>query len=189
MTLSPTSSRGSAGAPSGLVQICDLLLSGSQASFDTSVILPGALPTAYTHLELHLMLRDTQVTTAATGLMQFNGDGGGNYNNYATANVANAIAVSSLYGTTGVQLVNTSANATAGRFSSTVVNIESYRSTGQHKQVNVAEYIDPASAAGSDRLNFRGAAWLNTAAITRIVVAPAGGSWAAGCRFTLYGLT
>ena len=170
-----------------MTAICDQTLSGTQAAFDTNTMLGGVLPTNFSHLRLYLQLRGSAAANNVSGTLTFNNDTGANYE-YAEGWYSAAITGAAATAQAGIDVtpgVIPAASLAAGVFASAVFDILDYTHTTAHKMTSSQGHGNSATAQFSF---FTAGRWLSTAAITRIAVTPSSGSWAAGSRFTLYGL-
>ena len=184
-------SGGSGGGGTQVVTlICDSLLAGSQATFDTNTILGGNIPQTAKHLDAIIYGRSDAVDTNEPVLWNFNNDfGAGNYE-----------LITSSFSGTGVNSFNggpdskltmgniPAANAPASYFSHFHANIANYAASTAFKSAVGTGVLIRATTSANCFAFFQGGLWLNAAAITRITLAPTVGNFVAGSRFTLYGL-
>jgi hypothetical protein len=77
-------------------------------------------------------------------------------------------------------------NATAGIFGSVIVDIYDYASTDKFKTIKLLGGFDNNSTSG--RVEFVGASWRNTAAITSITLIAGNSTWVSPSSFALYGI-
>lgn len=169
--------------------ICDQLLTGSQATFDTNTILGGNLPSGYRNLHIVLFGAITAASTNDGVLMQFNGDTGANYhyanyqsNDSGTVSGGGGNAVTSFF---VAQFPGTTAPSNSG--AQTHIDIANYTGTTFHKVFNSRTEVYRGTAAGNTFVLHYGGAWASTAALTRIVWTPNAGSFATGSRLSVYG--
>jgi hypothetical protein len=178
------------GSPA-LTTICDQLLSGSQASFDTNTILGGNIPSTYKHLVFEFVLRSDNSGLNEDLLVRFNNDStSAHYNTQRLG--ANGTSVS------GAESIGTLAGffaalvpgntAPSGHAGAGTCRIQNYASTTFNKYATCnTTYSNSASSAGMQTEQY-GGLWLSTAAITRIQLLPlVGSNWLTGSRFTLLG--
>ena len=144
---------------------------GSSASTVTF----SSIPATYRDLRLVCSMSNTVGNGAL--LVQVNTDTGANYNWVRMYGDGSSTASSSSSGST---------SATVGNFgtgqSSNSIDFLDYSATDKHKtwlsRTNDAGYIVSSYCAR----------WANTAAITSIVIYPAGNAFSAGSTFSLYGI-
>lgn len=167
------------------------VLTSTQTSFDTNTILSGNISGSYTHLRVIALLRGTAAATTVGMTLTLNNDSGANYDyvvQYAQGNGTNA-ATSGIAGTE-FNIGNgfaPAANATAGRAAILLFDLPFYALTTFNKQASwVVATTKGTSSADQVHLDYSGT-WRNTAAVTRLALAPASDSWAIGCAFYLYG--
>lgn len=191
--MSPIISGGASGGGAGaLTQICDLTLTGSQASFDTNTILGGAIPSTYTHLRLYLSGRTDNAVTSQTFELQFNGDSGGNYYGERTqiSGAAQTVGGGEILGASNLTLGRLAgANATASFAGAYVFDFHNYAKTTLTKIVTGSGHAGAGTTTGNQLFSMIGGLWNSTAAINRIAVTCGGVNFIAGSRFTLYGIS
>jgi len=173
--------------------VCDLLLTGAQASFDTDTILgiAGSLPAVYRHLLLEVSGRcDTGATDTQAVAIRFNNDSGGNYDDeFVQGGGATASAAESLAATQGRIGNFPAATAVASAGSGIRIEVWDYASaTFQKSYVALNAFKRQTTTGNVFSAQFAGH-WRNTAAITRIQVLSVAGNFIAGTRFSLYGVT
>lgn len=150
------------------------------------------VPAGYRHLRVEYAARDDQVAINSQQRIIFNGDTGNNY--YSQVHIASATtaqAAESLAAAAGRGGGTTSASGTAGLFSTGVIEIPDHGG-GNIKSWSVLSNSAGSTGTGTVYTNVAAGWWNSTAAITSITLrAGLSGtpSYAAGSRFTLYGLT
>jgi hypothetical protein len=185
VTLSPTAPGSTPAASGGLTQICDLTLGAAQASFDTATILGGALPTTFANLLAFVQGRGDALATSETLFMQFNGDTGANYDTELFQGVNATASASAASAQVRIFMGDfTAASATAGRSAQTRFEVANYNGTTFQKTVTGQTGSTTGALESTPFSGF----WRSAAAITRLTLFLASGNFAAGTRFTLYGL-
>ncbi len=161
------------------------IASQTLSSTATSVTF-SSIPQTFTHLQLRCFVRSDRVSTSDNIYFRFNSDAGNNYafhyleGNGASVSAGGAPSTSVMLGAL------TSSTATANTYGINVVDVLDYSSSNKNKTIR--------NLAGFD-LNGSGTAfiwsgmWMNTAAITTFNVLANVGSFIAGSRFDLYGIT
>jgi len=168
---------------SAATTIFNSLLAADAANVDIT-----SIPASYSNLLLEIHNRTTQAVAAATWILRFNGDSGNNYDlQYIQVNnttVTGAITT----GTSSISFfVCTGSSSSANKFGSTVISIPNYASTTNFKNMTIHSYTHNVGA--TDAFNrVGGGEWNSTSAINQITCTPASGNFAAGSRFSLYGL-
>lgn len=162
------------GSAGNFVLISDTVLGVDTASFDLTSIVG-----TYKHLRISLSLMGT---AEGSVVMQFNGDTATNYRGQVMTCTSSTVAAASAGGAqTQIGYAMTTPNA-----AKITVDIPDYSGTTFQKghtaacSVNLTGGFYWAGTSG---------AWLNTAAITRINIFPSSGSFVAGSRCSLYGLS
>ena len=173
---------GNGGAAGSFDLISTTLLTGSQASvtFDVSTF-----ASTYKHLQIRYTARNSQATAGSYFGIQFNGDttAGNYYQHYlrGTGSAVNSYA----YNNFAEMGYSSGASDPANVFSPGVVDILDGFSTAKNTTVRAL-----AGLQGTyNQIRLSSAGWTNTAALTSIVLLPAGGSnFVSGSRFSLYGV-
>lgn len=168
--------------------ICDVLLTGTQATFDTDTILgiASSLPQVYSHLVIESQLRSSLAAQSDTAGMRFNNDSTVNYQQQLlTGDQATVSASNSGVSSVPVALIPGTLT-TAGYASGARTEVFNYAQTTFNK-VGLTSAYGPYYASGV-RNTLWAAAWTNTAAINRIQFI-SGAGFVAGSRFSLYGIT
>jgi hypothetical protein len=123
--------------------------------------------------------------------MQFNADTATNYDDYRLegSGAAQAVALENL-AVAGIRLgFFPGTTATANFVGVASATIHNYRGTTYNKAVEASGFDAIATSSTNLFREAAGGTWKNTAAITSIQLVPVSGSFIAGSRFTLYGLT
>lgn len=135
----------------------------------------------------HLQLRANVLTTSAGGgvYAQFNSDTGANYTRHyilgtgAAASSAAATAISNL------EFFGESTGTSITQPSVVIVDILEYTNTNKYKTTRSLSGVDKN---GSGEIEIISGLWLNTSAITSILLFPSGPNYAQYSRFSLYGI-
>jgi len=166
-----------------MVKFADVVL-GSAGTFDIQ-----SIPATAIHLMMRLVVRgDTAAVNVATYL-RFNNDSSAQYfalylQNNATTPTAGEDTAAIANGLLGVV---SAASAVASYHGDITVNIGDYTAAKTKNWTSLAHSLW-AAGTGSHTIRFVGGVWASAAAINRIQVIPAAGSFIAGSRLTLYGL-
>ena len=156
---------------------------GGQASINFT-----AIPSTYSHLQIRFIGRSTTADTNCDTLVRYNSDTGSNYSyhslfgNGATASANAGSSTNSSYMTFRNL---TAANAGAGQFGASVIDVLDYANTNKYKTTRGLGGYD---SNGSGIITLGSLLWMNTAAITSINILPIVGSWAQYSSFALYGV-
>lgn len=182
-----------AGGGGAMALICDQKLSGIQASFDTNTILGGNISGSYKDLMFIVTGRtDTSIGSSIAMWLVVNNDTGSNYT-YELMTVSSTGSPSGIEAPSGTdthcRIGNvTTQSATANFPGQAAVTIADYASTTFFKTLTTAFGYAHGAAASNIFAGSGFGMWRSTSAITRLAVAPNAGNFAAGSRFTLYGI-
>ncbi len=178
---------------SAMTLICDQLLTGSQATFDTNTILSGNIPGTYKHLQFMLYGAETGSENNGPVAMTFNNDTtSGHYiwadmQGNAAASIAsggntsdNKLAIANFPGSTATP---------TGTAAQTTCAIDNYAQAVFNKTYVANAMLIRAQSDANAFLFYYAGQWKSTAAITRIILTPNLGSFATGSRFSLYGIS
>jgi hypothetical protein len=182
------------GGGGALTQICDLTLSGAQATFDTNTILGGNIPSTYNHLRGVVNGRFSDSGANFFMGLRLNNDST-NANYYAELLTATATTVSCSFTNATQPLILAGRmagdTAVAGASAMLIFDIADYNGTTFFKNVSCTSDA-PANTtmAGGMIVDRMTGIWAQTSAVTRITLTDTnGGNFKIGSRFTLYGLT
>ena len=163
------------------------IASQTVGSGGASSITFSSIPQTFTHLQIRGIGRGT--TSFSAGLsyyMQFNGDTGNNYIShqvYGDGSTASSQA-SALRGNTLASQVFADSSAGSNVFGDVIVDILDYTNTNKNKTIKVLGGFDNN---GSGRVSLNSSLWLNTNAITSIVVST-DGNLVQYSSFQIYGI-
>jgi hypothetical protein len=148
----------------------------------TSEVVFSSLATyasTYKHLQLRAVTRST---VGGNARIRFNGDTGANYSWHLVYGTGNAVATS--LGTNSSEMLATAQTpSAANQFTAHVIDILDFASTSKNKTIRSIG----GSPATSEVVFFSGA-WRNLAQITSVTMRLSSSSFAAGSRFSLYGI-
>jgi hypothetical protein len=167
--------------------ICTQILGGTQANFDTNTLLGGNIPSTFTHL---MIVIQANSTIAFDNLyLRVNNDGGANYDAQWLSVSGTAVSGAQDIAADHIHICAMPSVITAGPFASAKILISNYKGTAFWKSIQSEANRKDTSGAGNANLGLRAGTWLSTAAVTRLTLYPASGSFAAGSVFSLYGLS
>lgn len=156
---------------------------GGQATIDFT-----AIPQTYKHLVVTLTARADGAYPDTDIYLTFNGDTGATYDDqylYSTGTTSgNTSALAAAHMRAGL---TAGANAPAGVYAETTIEVLNYTNATPRKNVSIKTY-DHGSDGGAGFLIVEAGQWRNTAAVTRLTLTPSSGNFAAGTVATLYGV-
>lgn len=167
-----------AGAAGAFEQISTTILTST-----TSTVTFSSIPSTYKHLQLRI----TGGLATATNnqmLVRFNSDSGTNYAWHSLT--GSDTSVTSTAGTTQSAISSGVVGYNANTFSASIIDILDYSSTSKNKTLRSLHGVNVSG--GIVRVGLHSGLWLNTAAISTITISNNNASYAAGSRFTLYGI-
>jgi hypothetical protein len=145
-----------------------------------------SIPSTYKHLQLRAIARTGVVATEDDIFIELNGDFGSNYSfHQLLGDGSSAISNGSASNTAAYVMRTAGASATSGVFAINVLDILDYSNTNKNKTFRGLTGLDNN---GSGSVRMRSSAWLNTSAITSIVLKPANSTLSQYSSFALYGI-
>jgi hypothetical protein len=147
-----------------------------------------SIPSTYKHLQIRIMARSNKTGTTNDYLnMNFNSDTGANYSLHqllgdgTSASANSGTSQNSIF----VSRIAT-ADASASMFGGIVIDILDYANTSKYK---TSRSLGGTDQNGSGRIYFNSGLWMNTAAISTIVIdAEGASSFVQHSQFALYGI-
>ncbi len=156
---------------------------GGQATIDFT-----AIPATYKHLVFTLSARTNGAYIDTDLALTVNGDTSASYDDQYLSTTGASGGGSAATGATSARAgLTAGANAVAGVFAETSIEILNYASTTFRKTWQV-ETFDHGNDAGNGFKIIESGQWRNTAAITRLTLTPPSGSFVVGTVATLYGV-
>lgn len=147
----------------------------------------SSIPSTYTHLQLRMVLRTTELNTQQNFRMQINSDTGNNYTYHRL--YSNGSTVTSDAGASQPYLLldrTIADNATANMFGAAVLDILDYANTNKNKSIRSLGGADTSSTSGY--IMFNSGMWMSTSAITSLKIYPSSGNWKQYTQIALYGI-
>lgn len=175
---------GVAAATSAYESIATTTVGGAGAASITFSSIPGT----YAHLQIRMTGRLNAASQNGSGILTYNGDTSSN--NYTYHELVGNGTAASAYGSAAPESNQmwslTGATATASVFGVAITDILDYANTNKYTtQRNLGGYDNN----GSGRITLNSGLWMNTAAITSIVITPnAGTAFDQYSSFALYGI-
>lgn len=143
-----------------------------------------SIPATYKHLQIRMLVRNTSTSNGYN--LQMNSDTGNNYAKhylYGTGSAAGAAAVTS---TSSMILADAGiSTSTAGVFGGSICDILDYANTNKYKTIRTVGGFDNN---GNGMIGFNSGLWMNTAAVTTLIIFPDAGNFAQYSSFALYGI-
>ena len=143
----------------------------------------SSIPATFKHLQIRCIARNT-VGNSTVGL-RFNSDSGANYATHrlvGTGATVNANAATSAVSADGGTFV---ISANANTFGVVIFDVLDYAGTNKNKTV---KHLGGWDANGSGQIGLLSSLWLNTSAITNIVLLCDANNFAQHSHFALYGI-
>ena len=159
----------------------------SVGSGGSSSISFSSIPSTFKHLQIRALVRGTVAASTDAWYLRYNSDSGSNYFGthilYGTGSAAGVYA-------SGTQTQNqisdsVGSTATANTFATSVTDILDYSSTNKYKTQRTLYGFD---LNGSGTVALSSGLWLNTSAVSTILLAPSSGNFAQYSSFALYGI-
>jgi len=144
----------------------------------------------YKHLQIVAVARDNRSTTGGNNVrITLSGDTGSNYASHRLRGDGSTVTSSSLTSATSMNIfASSSANDTANAFGVAIIEILDAYSTTKNKTLRCLQGV--AVTTGEPATEIRSGLWTNSSAITSITFTPeTTGSFVAGSRFSIYGVT
>jgi hypothetical protein len=149
---------------------------------NASTVTFSSIPATYTHLQIRTMCLTSASATDVKA--QFNGDTGSNYALHLLwgngSSAGSGGYTSQSYAVAGVTSI-TNANPASG-----IIDILDYANTGKNTTVRTLSGSDTNGSGGF--IYLESGLWLNTAAVTSVVLSPYSGTFNQHSSFTLYGI-
>jgi hypothetical protein len=147
----------------------------------------SSIPSTYTHLQLRVTARDSGSAGAASVSIRVNGDSGSNYTGhqlYATGSVVGSSTLGSLPTTNAQPIYIIDNTAASNIFGISIVDILDANNTTKNKTFRALTGYD---TNGGGIIIMRSAMWMNTSAITSMVLTPDTG-FTQYSQIALYGI-
>jgi hypothetical protein len=147
----------------------------------------NGIPQDYKHLQLRYVSRNDNAGGVGNQTLRFNNDSAANYSWHELYGGGTSVGSGSSASATSIGATWDSGNALPSNvFVAGITDILDYTSTSKYKTVR--GFSGLASSSGGQGAKLGSGSWRNTAAITSISVAPFGGNYVSGSRFSLYGV-
>jgi hypothetical protein len=153
---------------------------------NTASVTFSSIPSTYKHLQLRFNARGTRAAVDNRVYVRLNSDTGSNYSQH---NLIGSGASASAAGAASQTYLDcrdvTGSSATSNIFGSGIIDLHDYSSTTKN---TTARGVTGNDRNGSGTIALWSGAWLNTAAVSTILVFPESDNWLAGSTFALYGM-
>ena len=157
------------------------VLTGSEASVTFSGL--AAYASTYKHLQIRQTARVTHAASIVGIRMAFNGIGGTSYSTHGLyGNGSNVFSFAAPNQAGLFAGLATGSTATADAFGASVVEILDFGSSSKNKSTRTLY------GAATGEIGLHSGAFLNTNALTSLVLSPDAGSFVQHSRFSLYGI-
>jgi len=151
----------------------------------------SSIPSTYVALQIRGLSKDgtNAGNNSLSNTINFNGDTGANYTFHRLVGNGSAASAGGFISRTIITVESSSiGSATANLFGVSLVDIQDYASTTKYKTVRVFAGNDSNGVGTTNNVALSSGLWMNTNAITTILITAAGGSFSAGSTFALYGI-
>lgn len=188
MILGILASAGGATASASYESISTVTAAGGETSLTFS-----SIPSTYTHLQIRGIGRNnTANTTSGTLRIRLNASSALDYTyHYLIGNGATATAQGAATGgVSGITLGAAVAGGgqTASCFGTVIVDLLDYTSTTKYKTARAFTGLNTNSGDDQNDVRVVSSLWIQTTAISSIVLLSASGQWGAGSTYALYGI-
>ncbi len=148
----------------------------------------SSIPQTFTHLQIRFSVRSDFASAVAAGFLRFNGDSTSSYANHSLFGDGSSVTSTGATATSVASLGNfPAATSTANVFDACIIDVLDYTNINKNKTIRTLSGFD---ANGSGQVYLASSVWLNTAAITSILLVSGGGAnFVAGTRADLYGIS
>jgi hypothetical protein len=171
----------------GYFQIATVTAAGGETSLTFS-----SIPATYTDLQIRGVFRDTYVASARVSnvFVQFNADTGTNYAYHNLTGDGTSVSAPGSAATNKISMEGAGLSdlSTASIFGASIIDIADYANTSKNKTVKFLAGDENNTASTNFEISLGSGLWLNTAAITSVVLKPQLTAFKANSTFTLYGI-
>lgn len=166
-------------------QLADTTLAGS-----ASTVAFSSIPATYAHLLLLFYARTTSATTTNDLVsVQLNGDTAADYDFEQMVGLGTSATAAQTTGVTSATIGDAvGGGAAANLFSAYALFIPHYAGAANNKTILSLGGSKWGTSTSNLRAAIASAFWRLNAAINQITFLPSAGSFATGCRFSIYGL-
>jgi hypothetical protein len=179
--LIPIGFLGAGGAAGSFELISTTLLSTSTASVSFSSIVG-----TYKHLQIRFTARSVDNGTFPDLKIRLNSDTGTNYSYHRLRGYGSGVDSGSWTSTDHIRWGAASkTSTTTNSFYAGIADILDYASTTKN---TTTRFLGGHTADGYDDIRLESGLWINTAAVSSILLFPSSGNFAANSRFSLYGI-
>ena len=177
-----------AGNPAVVPPSYESIATFSVGSGGSSSITFSSIPATFKHLQIRGISRSNNGTVANNSIgIRLNSDTGSNYNSHFIVGTGGSIS-SATFGTDSYMYLPTGGGggASASVFGALVIDILDYSNASKNKTVRSLSGVDNNDASGN--LRFASGLWMNTNAITTILIDGRGDTFQQYSQFALYGI-
>lgn len=154
-------------------------------SAGTSSITFSSIPSTYTHLQIRIMGRSDRATTTDVVKLNFNSDSGANYTEHDLYGDGSSVNAGGYTGLTSANAYRIAGgNAGNNIQGAIIIDILDYANTNKYKTLRSLGGVD---LNGSGQVWLNSSLWLNTSAISNIVLTSVG-TLQQYSSFALYGI-
>jgi hypothetical protein len=144
----------------------------------------SSIPSTYTHLQIRGITRNANADDST--IVRLNSDSGSNYaRHFLRGNGTSATGAASSSVSAMEAPFTAYSGTTASAFTGVVIDILDYANTNKNTTIRTIGGVD---LNGSGAVNVTSGLWMNTAAVTSILIAPGSGNLVEYSQFALYGI-
>ena len=176
-----------AGNPAVISPAYESIATFSVGSGGAADITFSSIPATFKHLQIRGISRSNNGTVANNSIgIRLNSDTGSNYNSHFIVGTGGSIS-SATFGTDSYMYLPTGGGggASASVFGALVIDILDYSNASKNKTVRSLSGVDNN---GNHNLRFASGLWMNTNAITTILIDGRGDTFQQYSQFALYGI-
>jgi hypothetical protein len=144
----------------------------------------SSIPSTYQHLQIRGITRNAAATD--TTIVRLNSDTGSNYAKHILRGNGSAASAVGQASTTSMEApFSAYSGVTSNVYGGMIIDILDYANTNKNKTTRM---LGGADLNGSGWVFFTSGLWMNTSAVTTVLIAPESGNFEQYSQFALYGI-
>jgi hypothetical protein len=160
------------------------LIESSILLSDTASVTFSSIPQDYKHLQIRLVGRATATGTFRSIETVINGDTGSNYRWHLLEGTGSSVASQSYGPASYMPIGQIPGTGIADAWAAVITDYLDYSSSSKNTTVRTLHGF----AGSSRQIVLQSGLWMNTAAVTQILLRPDSNNWLSGTRISLYGI-